>query len=81
MSVENIVVGGIYRHRNGKLYKVLAIARDVESYELRVIYQGLYTCPTYGKNPIWDRSLEGFSAQVEIDGIWQPRFKLEEKSL
>lgn len=79
--MENIVLGGTYRHRNGKLYKVLAIARDVESYELRVIYQGLYVCPMYGQNPIWDRSLEAFSAQVEVDGILRPRFEFQESLL
>lgn len=75
MMAREIKVGSIYQHYSGKLYKVLAIAYDSENPELlRVIYQGLYDCPTFGKNPVWDRPYQMFAEQVVISGIQQYRF-------
>ena len=73
-----ITVGAIYRHYSGKLYKVVAIARDSEDpASLRVIYEALYECPTYGTNVLWDRPYAMFVEQVVINGITQQRFQKE----
>lgn len=73
---REIVVGKIYEHYSGKQYKVIAIAHDSEDPSmLRVIYQGLYDCPTFGPNPIWDRPYTMFAENVVIAGKEQPRFK------
>ncbi|MGB8468058.1 MAG: DUF1653 domain-containing protein [Candidatus Babeliales bacterium] len=72
---REIVVGKTYRHYSGKLYKVIAIAHDSEDPALmRVIYQGLYDCPAFGPNPIWDRPYTMFAENVVINGVEQPRF-------
>ena len=70
-----IMVGAVYKHYSGKLYKVLSIARDSEDITLmRVVYQGLYECPTFGHNPIWVRPYSMFAENVIIDEVEQPRF-------
>lgn len=75
--MERIIkIGNIYKHYSGKTYKVIAIAHDSEDPELkRVIYQGLYDCPTFGPNPVWDRPYQMFAEEVVINGKTQPRFE------
>ena len=73
---REIKVGTIYKHYSGKMYKVIALAHDSEDPSLmRVIYQGLYECPTFGLHPIWDRSYAMFAENVVINGKEQPRFE------
>ena len=72
-----IEIGKIYKHYSGKLYKVIAIAHDSEDPSvMRVIYQGLYDCPTFGPNPVWDRPYSMFAEDVVINGVVQQRFTL-----
>lgn len=72
---RKINIGSVYQHYNDKMYKVIAIAHDSENPELlRVIYQGLYTCSTFGENPVWDRPYEMFAEKVTINGVEQYRF-------
>ena len=71
-----IKVDAIYKHYSGKLYKVIALAHDSEDPQcMRVIYQAIYDCPTFGPNSIWVRSYTMFTETVFINGIEQPRFK------
>lgn len=71
-----ITVGATYRHYSGKLYTVIAIARDSEDpASLRVIYEALYECPTFGTSVLWDRPYAMFAEQVTINGVQQPRFQ------
>lgn len=71
-----ISVGKIYRHYSGKLYKVLAIAHDSEDPNLlRVVYQGLYDCQTFGPNPVWVRPYTMFAEDVVINGKMVARFE------
>lgn len=61
----------LYRHyKNGKVYKVLCIATDVDSGQQRVIYQAQ-------DKQIWDRAVEewfsstpeGFEQRTRFEGI------------
>ena len=56
-----VVVGGIYKHFKGDLYKVLHIGYDSE-YDNRklVIYESLYT-----DHKIWVRPYDMFSSKVD----------------
>jgi len=72
---SEIVVGKIYQHYSGKLYNIIALARDHHDPELlHVVYQGLYECPSFGPCPIWVRPYHDFVQIVDIDGIKRPRF-------
>jgi hypothetical protein len=74
-QVREIRIDTTYKHYSGKLYKVIAIAHDSEDPSLlRVIYQGLYDCQTFGPNPVWDRPYTMFAENVVMNGVEQPRF-------
>ena len=76
IAARKIIVGKTYKHYNGKLYKVVAIALDSENPELlRVVYQGLYDDSIFGKNPVWDRPYNMFAEKVMIKGIEKDRFQ------
>ena len=69
--MKDILVGGIYRHYKGNLYKVLHLARHTETEETLVVYQALY-----GEYGIWARPLEMFLETVTLpDGSVVPRFR------
>jgi hypothetical protein len=67
----SIVLGGIYAHYKRLPYQVLVVARDTESLEEMVVYQGLY-----GDRDIWVRPVSMFLENILIEGISLPRFKL-----
>lgn len=74
--IRIIHIGKCYKHYSGKLYRVLALARDSEDHAImRVVYQGLYDCPTFGQNPIWVRPYTMFAEKLIIDGKEQYRFQ------
>ena len=50
----------IYRHFKGNSYQIIAVAQEVETGQLQVIYQALYS--PFG---IWSRSLDVFMSQVD----------------
>ncbi len=69
---HGVHMGGIYKHRNGNLYKVLHIACNVEDLTWTVIYEALYKSDV---SQIWCRKLEDFLAVITLeDGTQQPRF-------
>ena len=70
--MEEVKIGGIYRHYKNKDYKVLAVATHSETLEKMVVYQALY-----GERGIWVRPLAMFVEMVEIDGKKIPRFALK----
>lgn len=73
--MSELVLGGIYRHYKGKLYRVLYIARHSETEEQLVIYQALY-----GDYGIWARPFAMFMEDVQMpDGTWAPSFSLLEQ--
>ncbi len=70
-SAKSVVIGGLYEHYKGLRYRILGIARHSESLEELVVYQALY-----GENDVWVRPLAMFLENIEINGQFQPRFKL-----
>lgn len=60
---ESLIIGGIYRHFKGNLYKVLHIAKHSETEQSMVVYQKLY-----GEHDIWVRPLDMFLDYKEVDG-------------
>lgn len=74
--MREIKVGAMYKHYSGRLYQVIAIARDSEDVSLmRVIYKSLYDCPIFGSNVIWVRPYAMFAENVTIADKEQPRFE------
>lgn len=50
----------VFKHFKGQEYKVVAIARDSENLEEKVIYRG-----EYENNPLWIRSYKDFFSEVD----------------
>lgn len=70
--MDEVKIGGIYRHYKNKDYKVLAVATHTETLEKMVVYQALY-----GERGIWVRPLQMFVEKVLVDGKEIPRFALK----
>ena len=70
--MNEVKIGGIYRHYKNKEYKVLAVAINSETLEKMVVYQALY-----GEREIWVRPLQMFVEKVIVDGKEIPRFALK----
>ncbi|MBR7101411.1 MAG: DUF1653 domain-containing protein [Clostridia bacterium] len=67
--MEEIKVGGRYRHFKGNEYEVLYIGKDSETAEPVVIYRALY-----GDNSVWVRPAKMWNEIVERDGKAYKRF-------
>ena len=65
----DLIIGGIYRHYKGNLYKALGVARHSETEEEMVVYQKLYD-----DFSLWVRPLGMFTEEIEIDGSRVHRF-------
>ena len=71
-----VLIGSTYEHYSGKKYKIISLAHHSENpEEVFVVYEGLYDCPSFGKNPVWARPIKMFTENVTINGKEQPRFK------
>lgn len=78
MNTESqLVLGGIYRHYKGNLYRVHGVVRHSETLEELVHYEALYTNPL---GNFWVRPKEMFLGPVVIDGKSLPRFELVTKA-
>lgn len=60
---------GRYRHFKGNEYRVTGFARHSETMEELVVYQALY-----GEQGLWVRPADMFFENVEVNGVYQPRF-------
>ena len=58
---RKLQIGGFYRHFKGNVYQIREIAKDSETLEKMVVYQGMY--PPY---ECWVRSYEEFMAPVDM---------------
>ncbi len=67
--MEDIKIGGRYRHFKGKEYRVLGVAKHSETLEEFVVYQELYD-----DGGLWIRPKSMFVEVVERDGYKGPRF-------
>ena len=67
---------GLYRHYKGGEYEVVGVARHSETLEAMVMYR-----PLYNDSGMWARPFAMFVEQVEMKGLWQPRFALVVNSL
>jgi hypothetical protein len=67
--VSDDVTPGRYRHFKGGEYRVVLVAKDVETEEPVVVYQALY-----GEHGHWVRSVADFTMHVSRDGYEGPRF-------
>ena len=63
---------GRYRHYKGMFYEVVCTVRHSETLEPMTLYRALY-----GDGGLWVRPAAMFNETVEVDGIVQPRFRLE----
>lgn len=54
--MSGVIVGGIYRHFKGNLYRVEGVARHSETSEEMVVYRALY-----GDGGLWVRPLSMFT--------------------
>lgn len=58
--LENEQQATIFHHFKGNDYKILTIAKDSDTLENIVIYQGQYE-----NNPVWTRKIEDFFSKVD----------------
>ena len=71
--MQELKIGGIYRHYKGNLYKVLTVAKHSETEEELVVYEALYE-----NGRIWARPKKMFLEQVTVNGKLLNRFSLIE---
>ncbi len=74
--MQQLVIGGLYKHYKNKQYRVLALAKHSETLEELVVYEALYE---NNVSKIWARPKKMFLEDVEIDGKKVPRFRLIEE--
>ena len=72
--MQELKIGGIYRHYKGNLYKVLMTARHSETEEELVIYEALYE-----QGGTWARPKAMFLEQVTVNSKLLDRFSLVEQ--
>lgn len=58
--MREVIVGQVYKHFKGKMYKVLNIGYSADNLEKMVIYQALYD-----DNKIWVRNYDKFNSYVD----------------
>lgn len=67
--------GDKYKHFKNKEYEILAVARDCENTDIKVvIYKSLYYDPNFPLGTIWSRPLEDFCGFKDLDGKKVKRF-------
>lgn len=66
---EELVIGGIYRHFKGNLYRVISLATHSETEEIMVVY-----AKEYDDHSIWVRPLSMFLDYKDVQGEKVKRF-------
>ena len=67
------LVGRMFRHFKGNLYRLEGFAKDSETLEEMVMYRALY-----GEHGLWVRPAKMFFETIERDGRTMKRFELVE---
>ena len=67
------LVGRMFRHFKGNLYRLEGFAKDSETLEEMVVYRALY-----GDGGLWVRPAKMFFESIERDGKTMKRFELME---
>jgi len=67
---------GVYQHYKGNMYEVYMTARHSETEEWMVVYKALY-----GEQGMWVRPYEMFVEEVEVEGVFVPRFQKVEDAV
>ena len=67
------LVGRMFRHFKGNLYRLEGFAKDSETLEEMVVYRALY-----GDGGLWVRPAKMFFETVERDGKTMKRYELVE---
>lgn len=75
LVMKDIVIGGIYRHYKGHVYKVVGLAKHSECLDKLVIYQRVDRSEKY----LWARPKDMFLEKVVVEGKRVTRFALEPK--
>ena len=71
--MQELVIGGLYRHYKNQTYRVLGTCRHSETLEELVYYECLYENPS-GK--FWVRPTAMFLGEVTLPDYSGPRFAL-----
>ena len=71
--MQELKVGGTYRHYKGNLYKVLGLAKHSETLEELVVYEA-----QYGERGLWVIPKAMFLETVIVNGEEKARFELVE---
>lgn len=58
--MQELVMGGVYRHFKGHVYKVIAVGRDADNLSEKVVYQNIEN-----ENDIWIRDKNEFLSKVD----------------
>lgn len=75
VKMQELVLGGLYKHYKNKEYRVIGTAWHSETLEEMVIYQALYDAGgIFGKSAIWVRPKKMFLEDIEYNGQIIPRF-------
>lgn len=70
---QNNLIGRVFRHFKGNLYRLEGFAKDSETLEEMVVYRALY-----GEGGLWVRPAKMFFETIERDGKQFKRFELLE---
>lgn len=69
--IDQITPGDVWRHYKNKDYRIIAISRCTEELKWYVVYEALYENSI---SKIWHRPLDMFLEEVEVEGVFVPRF-------
>ena len=69
--MNNLIVGGLYRHYKGNTYKIIALGKHSETLEELVVYKRIED----DIKDVWVRPLNSFVSSVDNGDNGIPRFE------